>query len=472
MANNGKSKTPEYFRDKLTTVKDDGSRAWIYAKKVKGRYFNRRKIVAVFLLALFYIGPFIKIGNEPIMLFDIMQRKFVLFGVVFWPQDFHLILISFITIIVFVVLFTVIFGRLFCGWICPQTIFMEFVFRQVEYLIEGTAANQRKLDKQPMNFEKAWKKSLKHLIFFIISIITAATFLAYMVGKDEVLRFLSENPFANVSGWSGLLIFSGLFYFVFAFFREQVCTIACPYGRLQGVLVDSKSIIVGYDYKRGEPRGPITKNGISTDNGDCINCNACVVVCPTGIDIRNGTQLECINCTACIDACDAVMDRIDKPKGLIRYDSEDGIETGNHSIINIRSIAYSIVLTLLLVFVGYLFMLRGDFESTILRARGSLYQVYGADSLSNIYNYNLVNKSNSSIKIDYILESPTGRIKHIQENLAVEIGEIGRGTFLIVINKDELSASNIPVIIGLYKDGEKLSTYSSTFVGPSSLNKK
>jgi len=469
MANSANKKTPEYFRDKLTTISNDGSRAWVYVKKVSGRFFNRRKTVSIVLLLILYIGPFIKIGNEPLILFDILHRKFVIFGVVFWPQDFHLIVLSFIVSILFVALFTVIFGRIFCGWLCPQTIFMEFVYRQIEYLIEGTAAQQRKLNKQAFNFEKAWKKSLKHIIFYSISFITAATFLAYIISIENVFDFLKEGPIKNFSGYAGLIIFSGIYYFIFAFFREQVCTIACPYGRLQGVLVDKKTILVGYDYKRGEPRGPITKDGIS-ENGDCINCNACVVVCPTGIDIRNGTQLECINCTSCIDACDAVMDRIEKPRGLIRYDSEEGIETGHNSIINMRSIAYSVVLVLLMAFVGYLFMLRGSFESTILRARGSLFQVYGSDSLSNIYNYNLVNKSNKPIKLEYILESHNGRVKHIQENVAVESGKIGKGTFLIILDKKDVSSSNTPIIIGLYRDGKKVDVYYSTFVGPSTLD--
>ncbi len=471
MTNMGKNKEADYFRDKLTTVASDGNRVWVYAKKIKGRFFNRRKVVAFFLLALFYVGPFIKIGNEPIMLFDVLQRKFVIFGTVFWPQDFHLILISLITLIVFVVLFTVIFGRLFCGWICPQTIFMEFVFRQIEYLIEGTAAEQKRLNQQPLSFNKLWRKSLKHIIFYIIAVITSSTFLAYIIGIESITEFLKKGPIVNMGGYIGLLLFSGVFYFVFAFFREQVCTIACPYGRLQGVLVDKKSIIVGYDYKRGEPRAPINKKG-DVETGDCIDCKACVVVCPTGIDIRNGTQLECINCTACIDACDAVMDRVSKPRGLIRYDSELGIETGNHSIFNTRSIAYSVVLVLLLFFVGYLFMLRGDFESTILRARGSLYQNYGTDSLSNIYDFNLVNKSKTPIKINYRLESHNGRIKHIQENIPVPVGDVGKGTFLIIISKDQLETSNTPIIIGLYNNGTQVDTYKSTFVGPSSLDRQ
>lgn len=458
-----------HYRDKLSTVSNEGKRIWVFAKKPKGSFTNKRKILAFLLLAIFYVGPFLKFDGEPIMLFNILERKFVIFGVVFWPQDFHLILLTFISSIVFIALFTVVFGRLFCGWVCPQTIFMEFIFRQIEWMIEGSPAAQRKLDQGPMNIEKLWKKTLKHTIFWAISIITSATFLAYIIGINEVFDFLKEGPIDNFGGYAGLIIFSGAFYFVFAFFREQVCTIACPYGRLQGVLVDKKTILVGYDYRRGEPRGPIKKDS-TMDSGDCIDCGSCITVCPTGIDIRNGTQLECINCTACIDACDSVMDRVNKPKGLIRYDSEEGLEKGKHSIFNARSIAYSFVLFLLLIFVGYLFMQRGDFESTILRARGSLYQNYGTDSLSNIYNFNLVNKSKEELFIDYKLESPKGRIKHIQENIAVPVGEVGKGTFLIVIDKKDLFSSNTPVIIGLYRNGQQVDTYSSTFVGPGSLD--
>ncbi|NQU35782.1 MAG: cytochrome c oxidase accessory protein CcoG [Bacteroidetes bacterium] len=466
------SKLPDQtFRDTIGTIDEEGNRKYILPKKPSGRFYDYRKWVSYFLLLVLVANPFIKVNGNQFMMFNVLERRFIIFGFPFWPQDFYLFVIFMVVGVVFVIFFTVIFGRIFCGWICPQTIFMEFVFRQIEYLIEGTAAAQRRLNNQALNFEKLWKKSLKHFIFFLIAIVTSTTFLAYMIGIDSIFSFLKEGPIDNLSGYLGLLIFSGVFYFVFAFFREQVCTIACPYGRLQGVLVDKKSIIVGYDYKRGEPRGPINKKG-EIEKGDCIDCKACVVVCPTGIDIRNGTQLECINCTACIDACDAVMDRVKKPRGLIRYDSELGIETGHHSIFNTRSIAYSIVLVLLMFFVGYLFMLRGDFESTILRARGSLFQNYGSDSLSNIYNYNLVNKSSETLKIEYILESHNGRIQHIQENVPVEVGEVGKGTFLVIISKDQLLSSNTPVVFGLYKDGILVDTYTSSFVGPSALDRK
>ena len=382
MADN--KKHDSYYRDKLTSVDSTGNRVWVYAKKVKGKFYNKRQAVALVLLAILFITPFIKYQGEPYMLFNILERKFIIFGVVFWPQDIHLILMAFITSLVFVALFTVVFGRLFCGWICPQTIFMEFVFRKIEWAIEGDAAAQRRLNKAPWDFNKIWRKTLKHFVFFAIAFVTAGTLLAYIISMDQLLLLFSEGIAAHLGGFIGLTIFSGVFYFIFAFFREQVCVIACPYGRLQGVLIDKKSIIVGYDYKRGEPRGPVSK-AKEGDLGDCIDCNACVAVCPTGIDIKNGTQLECINCTACMDACDAVMDRTGRPKGLIRYDSEEGIETGHHSIFNARSIAYSAVLTLLIFFVAGLFILRGDSETTILRARGTLFQEFGADSISNIY---------------------------------------------------------------------------------------
>jgi cytochrome c oxidase accessory protein FixG len=283
---------------------------------------------------------------------------------------------------------------------------------------------------------------------------------------DEFILLASEGIAAHTAGFFGLLIFSGAFYFVFAFFREQVCAIACPYGRLQGVLTDKKTIVVAYDYVRGEPRGPLNKV-----EGDCISCNSCVQVCPTGIDIRNGTQLECVNCTACIDACNSVMTRIKKPKGLIRYDSEEGIAKGLHHIFNPRSIAYSVVLTLLLFFVGFLFAFRGEFEATILRAKGSLYQEYGTDSISNIYNFNIVNKVRTPLEVDFKVESHHGNIKYLGEKVTVGKGEVGKGTFLVIIPVSELKGSKTPIIIGLYTNGDKVLDYESSFVGPNSLDK-
>jgi cytochrome c oxidase accessory protein FixG len=453
------------FRDRIATVDREGKRNWVYAKKPKGKLFNWRRITAIGLLLFFFAAPFIKYKGEPILLLNILERKFILFGVVFWPQDFHLVVLSIITLLVFIVLFTVIYGRLFCGWVCPQTIFMEFVFRRIEYMIEGDAAAQKRLDKGPWDFNKIWRKTLKQTVFFLISFVTANIFLSYIVGMDQLQVYYSEGLAVHTGGLAGLLIFSGMFYFVFAFFREQVCAIACPYGRLQGVLIDKKTIVVAYDYVRGEPRGPLNKT-----TGDCVACNSCVVVCPAGIDIRNGTQMECVNCTACIDACNTVMARVKKPKGLIRYDSEEGIATGKHKLFNARSIAYSAALMVLLVFVGVLFALRGDFEATILRASGSLYQDYGNDSVSNIFNFNIVNKVRTPVEVDFRLESHKGSIKYLGDRLTVDRGEVGKGTFLVIIPLTELQKSKTPITIGLYTNGEKVQDYHSSFVGPNSLD--
>lgn len=469
MENQNKKTESSYYRDRMATIDSEGHRKWVYAKKPKGKLVNWRKVVALILLAFLFIAPFIKLNGDPLLLFNVLERKFIIFGVIFYPQDIHLILLAFITTLVFIVLFTVIFGRIFCGWICPQTIFMEFVFRQIEWWIEGTPVKQKRLNNGPWTAEKVWKKSLKHFIFFSIAFITANTFLSYLIGKDQLFTYISEGPVAHTGTFAALVIFSGLFYFVFAFFREQVCSIACPYGRLQGVMIDKKTIVVAYDYKRGEPRGPL-KLAEEKGYGDCIACKACVAVCPAGIDIRNGTQLECINCTACIDECDSVMDRIKKPRGLIRYDSEEGISTGKHSIFNPRSIAYSVVLVLLLAFVGSLFAFRGDFEVTILRARGSLFQEYGADSISNIYDFNIANKIRKPVTVHFKLESHHGSIHLLGDQLVVKKGEVGKGSFLVVIAKSDMANSKIPIVIGLYANGEKVEDYDSSFIGPNSLD--
>jgi cytochrome c oxidase accessory protein FixG len=307
------------FRDHLATADRTGRRLWVYAAKPRGRLYNARTIVAVGLLAFLFAAPFIRLNGEPLLLYDIHSRRLIIFGLAFWPQDFHLFVLATITFIVFVVLFTAIFGRLFCGWICPQTVFLEMVFRRIEYWIEGGPARQRKLTAQAWNGEKTFKRLFKHGLFFAISFVIGNTFLAYIIGADQLIAIITAPPSAHLIGLTAMLVFSFLFYGVFAWFREQACTLVCPYGRLQSVLIDRNSIVVAYDYKRGEPRAALDRGGKKPDVGDCVECLACLHVCPTGIDIRNGTQLECVNCTACIDACNRTMRKIGLPEGLIRY---------------------------------------------------------------------------------------------------------------------------------------------------------
>ena len=462
----------EDFRDEISTVDKDGKRVWVYPKKISGKYFNFRQIFAYTLLFFLFAAPHIKIGGEPLLLFNILERKFIIFGKIFWPQDFHLFALAMIGGVVFISLFTVIFGRLFCGWACPQTIFMEMVFRRIEYIIEGDWTKQKKLNKAPWKGTKIFKKVLKHLIFWSISFLIANTFLAYIVGAEKLFEIQFDNPLNHVGGLIAIIIFSTIFYGVFAFLREQVCTTICPYGRLQGVLLDGKSINVAYDYKRGEGdkgRAKFRKNEdrAAEGKGDCIDCKQCIHVCPTGIDIRNGTQLECVNCTACMDACDFMMESVGLEKGLIGYVSEEGIETGEKGFQwNTRTIAYSVVLFLIVGVLSYLTFTRNDFESTITRLRGTTFQKIDKTRLSNTYNLSLVNKTNKTKIVTIKILEGKGEIPPIEFTLEPQT-ELKKN-FAIIMNKSDfdIPAGKMIFKIGVYGDNELISKIRTTFMGP------
>lgn len=463
----------EVFRDSIATIDDKGKRAWIFAKKPSGRFYEYRKIVSYVLLAFLFSAPFIKVNGNQFLLLNVLERRFNIFGFPFWPQDFHLFVIMMIIGVVFVIFFTVAFGRLFCGWICPQTIFMEMVFRRIEYWIEGDRGKQIRLDKQAWNAEKIRKRVTKWTVFFIISFLIANVFLAYLIGSDKLLEYITEGPLQNMSTFISLLIFTAVFYFVFAWFREQVCVIACPYGRLQGVLLDNKSIVVAYDHKRGEKeagRAKFKKNEdrVASGKGDCIDCFQCVHVCPTGIDIRNGTQLECVNCTACIDACDSMMEAVNLPKGLIRYASEDNIEKKAKFTFNARLKGYSAVLLILIgIFSGMLF-LRNDLEATILRLPGQLYQKKENNIISNVYTYKLVNKTSDQVAdITFKLLSHDGTVTIVSmDTFDVPRQGLAEGTLYIDIPRREVDADNIKLKIGVYSGDELIETAKTTFLGP------
>ncbi len=451
------------FRDKLTTVDERGRRVWVHPKKPKGRFTNYRRMVAFMFFAFFFIMPWVKYKGDPFIMLNIIERKFIIFGAIFWPQDFYLVVMSLLTSVVFLLLFTVIFGRIFCGWFCPQTIFMEFLFRPIEYLVEGDRREQIKLAKQPMNANKLTKKIIKYTLFAVAALAIGHTFFAFILGMDTITGFYRDGMFHHTSTFIPLYLFSGVVFFIFGFFREQVCTIACPYGRLQGVLLDKKTILVMYDYLRGEPRKGTQKEGL----GDCQNCMDCVHVCPTNIDIRNGTQLECINCTACMDACDANMVKAGKPKGLIRYDSEEGIEKGERHIVNPRTIAYSIVLLILLGVLSMMFFLRTDFETTILRQKGTLYQVLGDTAVSNIYDVEVINKTRNKYTIDVKLLKPkVGEIKWLTPKITLDKGEIGKAKFMLILPGNELTSSNVPIQLGVVSKGKMIKVYDISFVAP------
>ena len=473
------------FRDHLATVNEEGKRNWIYPKKPSGRYYTARNIVAVLLLVFFFSGPFITINGNPLLLLNILERKFVIFGVAFWPQDLHLLLFGMLTFILFIVLFTAVFGRLFCGWACPQTIFMEMVFRRIEYWIEGDSAAQIRLNNQDWNFEKVRKKVSKHAIFYGIAFLISNMFLAYIIGKDQLFEIITDPPSEHAGGLAAMIIFSGVFYGVFAFMREQVCHFVCPYGRMQSVMLDNNSINVMYDYVRGESRASVKDRfqlenrkatledlGFSADTefGDCIDCYQCVKVCPMGIDIRNGTQLECVHCTACIDACDSVMDKIDKPRGLIRYSSEHAIREGKQKVLTPRVAGYSGILLVLLTTFVTLLTLRPDTETTILREPGTLYQELPGNRYSNIYNVKILNKTFEDKSVDIRLLSPKGDIVSLGTVDMVESQNSAEGRFMVQLDEAQLTGSQTELTFEVYSGDEKLETVTSGFLGPANIS--
>tara|TARA_R110002072_G_scaffold172324_8_gene326395 strand:+ start:7068 stop:8483 length:1416 start_codon:yes stop_codon:yes gene_type:complete len=467
----------EKFRDSIGTIDDEGKRKWVFPKKPSGKLYRYRKYVSYVLLVFFMASPFIKIDGNQFLLFNVLERKFNIFGFPFWPQDFYLFVLSMIIGVVFLTLFTVAFGRIFCGWICPQTIFMEMVFRRIEYAIEGDRGKQIRLAKMPWNGEKIRKRLLKWAIFFIISFIIANVFLAYLIGSDRLILYVLEGPLNHLSTFIGLLIFTAVFYFVFAWFREQVCIIACPYGRLQGVLLDTKSIVVAYDHKRGEREEGRKKYRKNEDrkalgHGDCIDCFQCVHVCPTGIDIRNGTQLECVNCTACIDECDSIMESVNLPKGLIRYASEENIVDKKPFKLTARMKGYIAVLTILTgLLIGMLF-LRSDVEAVVLRLPGQLYELKEDNLISNVYTFKLINKTTKEYdNIELKLLSHTGEIRFVtQHEVVVPPQDMVEGTLFIELHSAALEGHKNKVEIGVYSNEVLIETTSTNFLGPRSFN--
>ncbi len=504
----------ESFRDRVSTIDKNGKRIWVYPKKPSGRFFNARMWTSLAFFAIFLILPWLKVHGEPLFLFDVLHRRFIIFGFVFTPQDFYLFVLATLTFFVFIILFTVVFGRLFCGWVCPQTNFMEMLFRRIEYWIEGDYKQQQKLDASSWTAEKMRKKGFKFGLFFAIAVLISNYFLAYLIGMDQVLLLVTEPISQNLGSFIAMLIFSLAFFTVYARLREQVCTTICPYGRMQGVLLVEDSIVVIYDWLRGEPRGKMQKansaaktkkdpcecddcegngackankrlktlgnpltdiqaavaesNPVAKTLGDCIDCHLCVAVCPTGIDIRNGTQLECINCTACIDACDQVMDKIGRPRGLIRYDSTKGVKEQNRRLFTPRVYAYSAVLMLLLVVDVALFVNRGQMESIILRSPGQVYQKPDPQHISNLYTYRLINKSTEDFPVEIRVKSPRGaKIRLIgPQNLDLTTEKHLQGVFFIDIPRKQLKQRTTRIQLEIWSKNKKIDHLKTNFLGP------
>lgn len=457
------------YRDSISLVDKAGNRNWVYPKKPKGSLYQGRTWFSIGLMLLLFGGPFIEFNGHPLLLLNVLDRKFIIFGIPFWPQDLPLFALLMMTFVMFVIVFTVVFGRVFCGWACPQTVFMEMLFRKIEYWIEGDYKAQQKLDKQEWDMEKALKKGSKHVLFFALALLIANTFLSYLIGFDEVKKLIIDGPMQHLGKFIALVIFSTVFYLVFAKMRELVCIVVCPYGRLQGLMLDKNSIVVAYDYIRGEPRG-FRKKGVEQNLGDCVDCKRCVQVCPTGIDIRNGTQLECINCTACIDECNDVMVKIGEPKGLIRYASQQEIATGKVKRISTRSIAYIIILTVLVSTLTFLLVTRKDVESAVLRTPGLMHQEQGNGLVSNMYNFEVVNKTFHEQQVELVILRPTGAtLKMVDREsamLTLHEDDLLKGSFFIMMPQQQIKANNTEAEVAVYSNGKLMKRIVTNFVAP------
>jgi cytochrome c oxidase accessory protein FixG len=396
----GSALAPEPEEQVLSTLNKDGSRRWIRPKLATGRFYYWRLGTAWFLIAIFTAIPYIKLRGKPLILLNIPDREFTLLGKTFLPTDTFLLALLLLSIVVGIFLLTALFGRVWCGWACPQTVYMEFLYRPVERLFEGSRSKQLKLDRKGGGLRRA----LKNGVFLILSVFLAHTFLAYFVGVETLFQWVLQSPFEHPTAFIVMAVTTLLMLADFGYFREQVCIVACPYGRFQSVLLDRKSLVIGYDYRRGEPRGKLRKKKAADapPQGDCIDCGACVVTCPTGIDIRGGVQMECIGCTQCIDACDQIMDRVGKPRGLIRYSSQDTLATGETRILRPRVIAYPALLAVVLGMLTFALAGKDSADVTLLRGIGSPFMTLPSGEISNQLRVKIVNRSGGDL--DYLVE--------------------------------------------------------------------
>jgi cytochrome c oxidase accessory protein FixG len=459
----------ETFRNELASVHPDGRRKWVYARQPSGRWYRARTVVSWFLLAFLLLAPFIRLGGEPLVLLNLVDRKFVVLGLVFWPQDFYLVVLLALSILVTLVVSSAAVGRVWCGWLCPQTVFLEMLFRKIEYLIDGSAAQQLRRDKAPLTFDKSWRRAVKHSTFFALSFLIANIFLAYIIGAPALWTIVTAPPLEHLTGLTIIIVFSLVFYAVFARFREQACTLACPYGRLMSAFVDRQTITVTYDWRRGEPRSKVIRSARpgSPSRGDCIDCGQCMTVCPTGIDIRNGIQLECINCTACVDACDDVMRRLMRPVGLIRLTSDEAVRTGRASWLTARVKAYAAVWLVLVATLVTLLVLRRDVDVLILRQPGTLFATLDGGAVANFYNVQVLNRTSRPQALAYRVIAPAdATVMPLGSPGEVGPRALVEGRLLVKLPTTSLIGPATPVRFEVRADGRIVSVIESSFLGP------
>lgn len=452
----------------LSTLEADGSRRWLFPRLAIGYFWTKRRVLAYFLIAIFTLIPHLRLNGKPWILLDVAHRRFTILGYTFLPTDTLLLALLMLTVFVSIFLMTALFGRVWCGWACPQTVYMEFLFRPIDRLFQKTAGKGGR-PKEPV---QGIRWVLRFLVYLVLCAFLAHTFLAYFVGTEELSRWMRHSPLEHPIPFLVMAATTGLMLFDFLFFREQTCLIACPYGRFQSVMLDRRSLIVSYDLLRGEPRGrgkrseketavaPAgdasdltaaakgTKNAASpgapaavpqSSKGDCVDCGMCVQVCPTGIDIRNGLQLECIHCAQCIDACDQVMTKLHLPPGLIRYSNQDAIERKPSAMLRARLIIYPVVLTVVVSAFVMIFLGKKDFDAKLFRNFGNSYSVQDGTWIANSLKLSLTNRTPALRTYSMEVISPSvGRVQAI-------------GTEKVTLEAEQIDS--IPVLISVPFEG-------------------
>lgn len=456
-------KTPNL--DSVTTINDDGSKYNIHPADVKGKFTTLRRLTAWLLILVYIALPWIQINGYPAVFIDLDQLRFHIFGFTLLTQDFWVFffLISGLAFGLFVL--AALVGRVWCGWFCPYTVFLEHIYRRIERIVEGDSTKRKRLEAAAMSSSKAIKRTIKWGLYILASFTLAHIFLAYFISIPEVWKNITQSPTEKFSQFLFILAFTGIFTFCFGWFREQFCIIMCPYGRFQSALTDDQTITVTYDYNRGEPRGKKRQFSIE-ETGDCIDCRRCVNVCPTGIDIRNGIQLECIACSACIDACDDIMTKVKRPKGLIRYDSTAGIATGKRNIIRPRLFLY---LALTLFGLGALTVTflneAKPFHVSVTRMQGTTF-VASAEGVRNTFAISITNKRNREASFTIQLENKDAL--HLQiEDRTLTIGALAEDSITLSILspiKSYTGAADIHFVITA--DDGSTQKLPATFMGP------
>jgi cytochrome c oxidase accessory protein FixG len=452
----------------LSTLEADGSRRWLKPKLNSGKLWSRRRLVAYALILVFTAVPFIKVGGKPFVLLDIVSRRFTIFGFTFLPTDTALLAIFLIGVLLSIVLFTALFGRVWCGWACPQTVYMEFLIRPVERLFDGTTGRGGHKKDIP-----AWRTAGKYIAFFILCVYLANTFLAYFIGVDRLSEWVTRSPAEHPLPFAVMAFVTFAMMVDFCYFREQTCIVACPYGRLQSVLLDQNSLIVAYDRQRGENRGKLRKQSQNTEAlpvlGDCVDCGKCVTTCPTGIDIRDGLQMECINCTQCIDACNSVMEKIGRAPDLIRYSSQSRDEGKAGNLLRARTFIYPVLIAGITFAFFSVFLATKSFDAITVREVGNPHTITETGLVRNNMKLKLTNRTDEQMSFEIALESPEGAAVELREKSFTvpprqnktfhislvaprECFKIGRSDSRInVTNKQQVSRTLDVTLVGPYE---------------------